>query len=289
MKKLSFFTALLMLAASVPAFSQIKTPAPSPGSKVSQDVGLIQVEVEYSRPGAKGRKIFGDLVPFGALWRTGANASTKVNFSDDATVGGVKLPKGKYALYTVPGEKEWSIVFYKNTSYWGAPEPKDFKEEEVAARFNAPVVMLKDRVETFTIGFNNLKNDGADMEISWENTKVVVPIGVDTDAKVTAAIKSTMEGPSAGDYWAAGRYYYEEKKDMKQALEWVNKAMEKGGEKFWMLRMKSLIQAEMGQHKEAIATAEKSMEMAKTEGNNDYVRMNEKSIAEWKEKTGMKK
>ncbi len=284
MKKLSFFTALFTLVSLMPAFSQIKTPQASPTCSVSEDVGLIKVDLEYSRPGAKGRKVFGDLVPFGSLWRTGANASTKVTFSDDVTVGGTKLAKGMYALYTVPGEKEWSIVFYKNTTLWGAPAPADFKEEDVAARFNVPVQAIHDRVETFTMNFNNLKNNGADLEIIWENTKVAIPIVVDTDGKVMADIKAVMDGPSSGAYWAAGRYYFEEKKDMKQALEWVNKAIEKGGEKYWMLRVKAQIQAELGQKKEAIATAERSIELAKADNNNDYVRMNEKSIAEWKMK-----
>lgn len=288
MKKLTYLSALLMLIAFAPASAQIKTPAASPGCKVSQDVGLIKVDVEYSRPSAKGRKIFGDLVPFGDMWRTGANASTKVTFSDEAMAGGIKLPKGTYAFYTIPGEKEWAIIFYKNTTFWGAPEPKDFKEEDVAARFSVPVMNISDRVESFSMNFDNIKNNGADLVLSWENTKVVVPITVDTDAKVVADIKATMEGPSANSYWAAGRYYFEEKKDMKQALEWVNKAMEKGGEKFWMLRVKAQIQAELGMHKDAIATAEKSIQMAKAESNDDYVRMNEKSIAEWKKKTGMK-
>lgn len=288
MKKLSFSTAFLLLVTFMPAFSQIKTPQPSPTCKVSQDVGLIKVDLDYSRPSAKGRKVMGDVVPFGALWRTGANASTKVSFSDDASAGGVKLAKGTYALYTIPGEKEWTIIFYKNTTFWGAPDAADFKEEDVAARFNVPVTPLNDKVETFTMNFNNLKNNGADLEISWENTKVIVPITVDTDGKVMADIKATMDGPSSNSYWAAGRYYFEEKKDMKQALDWVNKAMEKGGEKFWMLRVKAQIQAELGQVKEAIATAEKSIEQAKAEKNDDYVRMNEKSIAEWKKKAGIK-
>ncbi|MBL7808176.1 MAG: DUF2911 domain-containing protein, partial [Saprospiraceae bacterium] len=138
MKKLLFLSALLTLIGSVNA--QIKTPAPSPTAKVSQEVGLIKVDVEYSRPSAKGRKVFGDLVPFGTLWRTGANASTKVTVSDDAKVAGMPLPKGTYALYTIPGEKEWTIIFYKNTSFWGAPEPKDFKEEDVQARFTVSSV-----------------------------------------------------------------------------------------------------------------------------------------------------
>ena len=287
MKKLFFLTALLSLVSFAPAFAQIKTPAPSPLCKVSQDVGLIKVDLEYSRPSAKGRKVFGELVPFGELWRTGANATTKITFSDDASVGGTKLPKGTYVIFTTPGAKEWSVIFYKNTSI-GASPGKDFKEEDVAAKVTVPVQSLRDVVETFTMNFNNLRNNGADLEITWEYTKVVVPISVDTDTKVMADIKSTMDGPSANAYYAAGTYYFTEKKDMNQALAWVDKAMEKGGEKFWMMRQKALILAELNRYKEAIAAAEKSTELAKADGNTDYPRMNDKSIAEWKKKAGMK-
>jgi hypothetical protein len=286
MKKLFFLTALLSLVAYAPALAQIKTPAPSPLCKVSQDVGLIKVDVEYSRPSAKGRKVYGELVPFGELWRTGANATTKITFSDDASVGGNKLPKGTYVLFTTPGEKQWSVIFYKNTAI-GASPGKDFKEEDVAARVSVPSQSLRDVVETFTMNFNNLRNNGADLEITWEYTKVVVPITVDTDTKVMADIKSTMDGPSANAYYAAGTYYFTEKKDMNQALAWVDKAMEKGGEKFWMVRQKALILAELNRYKEAVAAAEKSTELAKADGNADYPRMNDKSIAEWKKKGGM--
>lgn len=288
MKNLFLLTALLALVAFAPASAQIKTPAPSPTSKISQDVGLIKVDLEYSRPGAKGRKIFGELVPYGELWRTGANASTKITFSDDVSVGGTKLKAGTYALYTTPGEKEWSVIFYKNTSLWGAPSKADFKEEDVAARATVPSQSIRDVVETFTMNFNNLRNDGADLELSWEYTKVAVPISTDTDTKVMAAIKNTLDGPSANDYFAAGRYYFEEKKDMNQALLWVDKALEKGGEKFWMVRQKALILAELNRYKDAIAVAEKSTELAKADGNADYPRMNDKSIAEWKKKAGNK-
>jgi len=287
MKKLIFLTALLSLFAVANANAQIKTPAASPSCKVTQDVGLIKIDVAYSRPSAKGRKVFGELVPFGELWRTGANATTQVTFSDDASVGGTKLAKGTYVLFTTPGEKEWEVIFYKNLSISSNPG-KDFKEEDVAARVKVPAQTLRDLVETFTINFNNLRNNGADLEITWEYTKVVVPITVDTDSKVMADIKATMEGPSANAYWAAGSYYYSEKKDMNQALAWVEKAMEKGGEKFWMVRQKALILAELGRYKDAIAAAEKSTELAKADGNADYQRMNEKSIAEWKKKAGIK-
>lgn len=282
MKKLFFLT--VFLAAFGAANAQIKTPAPSPTGKISQEVGLIKVDVEYSRPSAKGRKVFGDLVPFGELWRTGANASTKVTVSDDAKVAGMPLPKGTYALYTIPGEKEWTVIFYKNTSFWGTPEPKDFKEEDVQARVKVNSIPVRDLVETFSINVNNLRNNGADLEIVWEYTKVIVPIMVDTETKVLKAIETTMAGPAAGDYNAAARYYYEEKKDMAQALVWVDKALEKGGDKFWILRLKANILAELGRYKDAIMVAEKSTELAKKEGNEDYPRMNDKSIAEWSKK-----
>ncbi|MBL7829140.1 MAG: DUF2911 domain-containing protein [Saprospiraceae bacterium] len=283
MKKFFLLNALLT-ALVFSASAQIKTPQPSPTCKVSQDIGLIKVDVEYSRPSAKGRKIFGDLVPFGQLWRTGANASSKITFSDDAMVAGAPVKKGTYALYTIPGEKDWTIIIYKNTSYWGAPEPADFKEEDVAAKVTASSISLRDLVETFTLDFGNLRNNGGDLELSWEYTKVIIPITVDTDGKVMSAIKTTMDGPSANDFYGAARYYFEEKKDMAQALVWVDKSLEKGGDKFWILRLKANILAELGRYKDAIATAEKSTELAKKEGNADYPRMNDKSIMEWSKK-----
>ncbi|MBX2891294.1 MAG: DUF2911 domain-containing protein [Saprospiraceae bacterium] len=283
MKKLIFLTALFALLATAPALAQIKTPAASPVCKINQEVGLMKVDVEYSRPSARGRKVFGELVQFGEMWRTGANASTKVTFGEEVSIGGTKVKAGTYALYTIPGEKEWSVIFYKNTNFWGTPG-KDYKEEDVAARVSVPVQNLRDAVETFTIGLNNLRNNGADLEIAWEFTKVAVPFTVDTDTKVMADIKNTLDGPQAGAYYAAARYYYEEKKDMNQALTWVDKSLEKGGEKFWIVRQKALILAELGRFKDAIATAERSTELAKADGNSDYPRMNEKSINEWKKK-----
>lgn len=281
MKKMSLLWAAIFIFA-LSAQAQIKTPAPSPSSKMTQEVGLIKIDVDYSRPSAKGRKVFGELVPFGDIWRTGANSATKLTFSDDITLGNVKVAKGTYALYTIPMEKEWTIIIYKNTTLGG--NLKEVKDDELAAKFNVPSLRLNDPVETFTIDFDNLRNASADLVLSWEKTKIVVPIMLDTDSKVMADIKKVMAGPDANAYYAASRYYFEEKKDPKQALEWVNKSLEMGGDKFWILRMKAQIQAELGMYKDAIATAEKSMELAKADGNMDYVRMNEKSISEWKTK-----
>ena len=264
--------------------AQIKTPAPSPGCKITQDIGLIKVDVDYSRPSAKGRKIFGELVPFGEVWRTGANSATKVTLSDDATIGGSKVPKGTYALYTIPTEKEWTVMFYKNTTIGGGLTLKDVKDEEVAAKFTVESMKSRESVESFLIYFDNLRNNSGEMVLAWDKTKVVIPIVLDTDTKVMADIKKVMAGPDANAYYAAGRYYYEEKKDLKQALEWINKSLELGGDKFWILRLKSQVQADLGMKKDAIATAQKSADLAKAEGNMDYVRMNEKSIEEWSKK-----
>jgi hypothetical protein len=276
---LCFFAVLLTFSVN----AQIKTPQPSPMAKISQEVGLTKVEIEYSRPSAKGRKVFGELVPYGEMWRTGANASTKVTFGDEVKIGGTTVPKGTYALYATPNVKEWSIIFYKNTNFWGTPG-KDFNESDVAARINVPAVALSENVESFTINVDNLRNSSFDIVIEWEKTRVTVPVSMDTDSKVMADIKSQMEGPSASTYYQAARYYYEEKKDMNMALAWVQMALDKGGEKFWIVRQKALILAELGRYKDAIATAERSSELAKAEGNADYPRMNEKSINEWKSK-----
>jgi len=282
MKKLLSLCIFAMLL-TFSANAQIKTPQPSPLAKISQEVGLSKVDIEYSRPSAKGRKIFGDLVPFGEMWRTGANASSKVTFGDDVKIGNTAVTKGTYAMYVTPNAKDWSVIFYKNTSFWGVPG-KDFSEADVAAKVTVPVVALAENVESLTINMDNLRNNTFDIVIEWEKTRVSVPVSMDTDSKVMSDIKSQMEGPSASTYYQSARYYYEEKKDMNMALAWVQMSLDKGGEKFWIVRQKALILAELGRHKDAITTAERSTELAKAEGNGDYPRMNDKSIAEWKSK-----
>ncbi|MEO0044778.1 MAG: hypothetical protein RL329_4227 [Bacteroidota bacterium] len=279
MKKIGLLLSASFLALSLDA--QIQAPAPSPTATMSQQVGLTDVKLEYSRPSAKGRKVYGDLVPFGEMWRTGANGATKLTFSDSVQFNGKWLQKGTYALYTIPAKDEWTIVLSKNTGNWGS---NGYKMEDDAARFNLKSATMSDKTETFTINIADCANNDAKIELTWENTRVSIPFTVPTDAKMMAAIKSTMNGPSGDSYFAAGRYYLESGKDMTQALTWVNKSLEMNGEKFWTLRQKSLIQAKMGDVKGAIETATKSRDMAEKEKNMDYVRMNEKSIAEWKKK-----
>lgn len=263
------------------ATAQIKSPQPSPGCKVTQTVGLTDITVEYSRPSVKGRTIFGGLVPFGEMWRTGANKNTIVTFSAPVKIAGKDLKAGSYSLFTVPGQSEWDIIFYTDTENWGLPEKWDATKE--AVRFKAKPEAVGFTIESFMIDLGDLKNDGLTMGIGWEKTWVSFGIQLNTDEVVSASIQKVMNGPSADDYYAAGRYYFEAGKDMKQAYDWLHKSNEMDA-KFWKLRQESLVLAAMGKYSDAIATAEKSKSMAVEAGNKDYERMNTESIAEWKKK-----
>lgn len=283
MKK-SILIALAFYACSFVAFGQIKTPAPSPKATVTQAVGLIDVSLEYSRPGVKDRTIFGDLVPYDKMWRTGANASSKIEFSEDVTVSGQALEKGKYALYTIPGKEMWTFIFHKNLDHWGTGGDK-YDITEDALRVTAKPEMLPFSVETFTLEVSNLKDDGGDLMLFWDNVMVMVPIKVATGEAVQASIDKVMAGPSWYDKYQAARYYMENGKDINQAMTWFSESVaDKGGEKFWVLRQMSLCQAKLGKYKDAIATANKSKMLAEKAGNDQYVKFNMKSIAEWANK-----
>ena len=279
MKK--FYTMMVLcLALSITVSAQVQAPQPSPSTKVEQKVGLTDVTLEYSRPGVKGRTIFGDLVTLDKMWRTGANKNSIVTFSTSVMINGKEIEAGSYAIFTKPSIQSWEINFYSETENWGTPEAWD--ASKVAATVLAKSTKLNDRVETFTISIENLSDGSADLSISWDKTKVVVPFTVPTDEMVMASIEKTMAGPSSNDYYAAGRYYKDSGKDYIKALEMINKSIEmRGEEKFWMVRQKALTLAKLGKTEEAIAAAEKSIALAKIAGNDDYVKSNEKSIAEW--------
>ena len=266
---LSCFAFCLMLSTFTVNAQQIKTPAPSPKATLSTTIGLTDVEIEYSRPSKKGRDIFSanGLVPYGKAWRTGANASTKVSFSSDVTIAGKELKKGKYALYAFPNATEWEIVFYKDTKHWGTPKEWDASEE--AIRFSAKTVSFPKEVETFTILVGNNTANTADIEILWDQTLVAFTVETDVDSKVLADIDRAMAGTSRGDYYSAARYFYDNGKDLNKAHDWISKANEMDA-KFWQLRLQSLIEADMGKKKMAIATAQRSMDMAQKAGNMDY-------------------
>lgn len=261
--------------------AQIQTPAPSPAAKVEQRIGLVDVSVEYSRPSMKGRAIFGDLVPYDTPWRTGANSATKITFSDDVMFGGAEVKKGSYALLTKPGEKIWTVMLYPhNSTSFGSYLESDVKPISVSAE---AIKMSKGMsVESFMIGFDNINNSGGDLFLLWDNVYVPVAIKVNTDKAVEASIAKVMAGPGAGDYYSAASYYLSEKKNLTQALEWINKSISMGNEKFWVLRTKSLIQAELGDTQGAMDSALRSLELAREANNADYIKMNEESLKEWR-------
>jgi len=261
---------------------KITTPQPSPKATVEQRVGLTDVSVEYSRPGVKGRAIFGDLVPFGKTWRTGANSNTKVTFSSDVSIDGQTLNAGSYGLYTVPNENSWEVMFYSESDNSGVP--RDWDDTKVVAKTSIEVYSMPMNVETFTITFDDVSGTSATLGILWEKTYVGIKFEVPTDKLVSDTIAAVMAAsPEVGDYYNAAIYYRQQDLDIKKANEWMEKAMsltEKPA--FWQLRQQSLIYAKMGDTEKAIAVAEKSLELSKAAGNEAYVKMNTQSLAEWK-------
>ncbi|SDR88812.1 DUF2911 domain-containing protein [Winogradskyella sediminis] len=278
MKKLLLFTFALTMMFSVNA--QIETPQPSPFSKIEQKVGLTDVTLEYSRPSMNGRTIFGDLVPYGKLWRAGANKNTIISFSDDVVISGNTLKAGAYAIFITPSEKSWEVIFYSDTNNWGAPKTID--ASKVEAKVKIETMQLPMKVETFTITFDNLTSGSAELGFIWEDTMANLKFEVPTEKMVTASIEKVMAGPSANDYYAAAVYNLSEGKDLEQAKEWMDKAMSMTKEPmFYQLRKQSLIYAALGDKKKAIAVAKESLAKSEAAGNADYVKMNKDSLKEW--------
>ncbi len=259
----------------------LKVPAPSPLQTVDQAFALSNIKVEYSRPSAKGRTIYGDVVPFGKVWRTGANGATKITFGEDVTIEGKPLAAGTYALYTIPAKDRWEILFSKNLNLGG--DVANYNTADEALRVTIIPARLADRVETFTINIGDLTANSARMDIMWENTRASFAVKADIDQKIMATISKTLEVDSRPYFQAAG-YYYDNDKDLGQALTWVNKAIEQNPKAFWMQHLKAKIQLKQGDKAGAIASAQKSMDLARAAQNADYVTMNEKLIAQAKMK-----
>jgi len=260
---------------------KISTPQPSPLGKISQRVGLTDIDIAYSRPGVKGRTIFGELVSFGKIWRTGANSNTKITFSSDVMMDGQTLKAGSYGLYSIPNKDTWEIIFYSEADKNGVP--RDWDDNKIAAKTTVKVGSMPMNIETFTIAFNDVTSTSTIIGLLWEKTYVGIKIEVPTDQMVSATIDAVMAAsPKAGDYYNAAIYYSQEDKDLKKANEWMEKAMsmiEKPG--FWQLRQQSLIYAKIGETEKAIATAKKSLEGAKAAKNEAYIKMNSESLKEW--------
>ena len=281
MKKI--IIALAIIIGNFTIEAQVKTPQASPKATIIQAVGLTDVEINYSRPSARERAVFGNLVPFGKVWRTGANENTTISFSDDVVIDGKTLKKGKYALYTIPKIETWEIIFYSTTDNWG--NPAEWNEANVALRATVKTETLARNVETFTIGISGLDNNFAFLEMYWENSYVALKFEVPTQKKATANIDKALAGPAAGDYFSAAQYLYQSNGDIAQAGVYIDKALEIHQDKpFFYFRLKSLIQAKQGDIKGAIETAKLSLAGAEAAKNQDYVKMNKDSISEWNKK-----
>ncbi len=278
MKKGIFIAMFFMV---IGAFAQLQTPQPSTSTKIVQTIGLTQFQLEYARPSAKDRTVFGNLVPYGKKWRTGANFNTLIEFDDDIVFGGQEVKAGKYAVFSKPKPDQWKVYLYSDTENWGLPE--EWEEDKIVAVAQVERQKIEHFTETFSISFNSITPHTAHLQIEWENTLVEIPIEVPTDSKVEASIKEVMANePEARDYYQAAAYYYEIKKDINQAKDWIDTAMKQMDEKpFWMLRLQSLIHAEAGNQKSAIKLAKESLKAAEKAGNDDYIKMNKDSLKEW--------
>ena len=274
MKKIIF--AAIAACSFFIADAQLKTPASSPTQTIKQDFGLSSVELSYSRPAMKGRKIFGDLVPFGNVWRTGANSATTLTFGDEVTIGGTKIPAGKYGLLSIPDKKSWTLIITKQTD---VTSPAAYKPEMDVVRVTADVSKMKSATESFTMQFANIKPASCDLHIMWDKSTVVLPISTEVDSKIMANIEQAMKGDKP-PYFQAAVYYMENGKDLNQSLTWFNKAVEAQPNAFWIQHQWANCLAKLGKVSEAKAAAQKSKELAIEAKNDDYVALNDKLLKE---------
>ena len=269
---------MLALAAccfyTLTGIAQVKMPAPSPTQTIKQDFGMGAIELTYSRPNAKGRKIFGDLVPYNKLWRTGANSAPKIIFNDPVELGGKKVDTGTYVLYTIPGVDSWEIILNKGLTNWGID---GYKESEDVIRFRVEPMKSKNNIETFTIEFGNIQPESCELSIKWAKTTVSIPVTTNIKDRVRAQIEKAMQTDKK-PYWQAAQFYNEYDNNQAKALENCTKAIEGNAKAFWMYLYKAKIQKEMGDKAGAKASAKKSLELAKEAKNDDYVKMNEELL-----------
>lgn len=273
MKRNVFYVALitlLIVAVGPDSVAQIKLPAASSAQKVTQGLGINDVQLTYSRPSMRGRKVFGGLVPYGEVWRTGANNVSAITFAESVTIAGQEVPAGTYGILTIPNKNEWTIILSKNSQQWGS---YSYSEDEDQLRFTVTPTTLSEAVETFTIDFSDVTTNSLRINIAWENTKVGFDVTVDQDAAIMASIDEAMKGEKK-PYFPAAQYYYNNDKDINKALEWVNEA-EKANDKaphikYWKAR----IQLKAGDKAGAAATATRGVEIAKAAGNSEYVKLN---------------
>ncbi len=277
MKKMIFTVFAVCILLTVNA-QQLTTPQPSPTQTIKQNFGLSSIELSYSRPGVKGRKVFGDLVPFDNVWRTGANTATILTFADEVMIGDKKIPAGKYGLVSIPKKDNWTLILTKQLDI---TSPAAYKQENDVVRVAAKPMQLNDKVENFTMQFANIKPNSCDLQLMWDNTAVALPIKTDVETKVMGQIDNLMNKDNR-PYFNAAMYYLDNGKDLNQALTWFDKAIEQNPKGFFIYHQKANALAKLGKKDEARKTASRSIELAKEAKNDDYVRLNEKLLADLK-------
>jgi hypothetical protein len=272
-----FFSLTLLQA------QDLQTPMPSPTGTITQLVGLTEVSISYSRPGVKGREIFGNLVPYGELWRTGANKSTTISFSKEVKLEGKYVAAGEYALFTIPGKQDWTVIISKDI---GSGTSK-YKMEDDVLRFKVMPRSLPEPVERLTFEIADITDESARIVLRWASTEISFALTADTENQVMAQIDEIMDNEELKDanaFFRAAEYYFSNDKDTDQAQEWITRAVELNPDAFWMLRLKSRIEAKQGDYKKAIETAQLSLKAAEKAGNQQYVQYNQEAIAEWQTK-----
>ncbi len=271
MKRLFLLAATL---ATITSFGQVNMPQPSTTQSIKQNFGLGYVELSYSRPGVKGRKIFGDVVPFDKVWRTGANGATILNFSEEVIIGGVNIKAGKYGLLSIPGKKEFTLIITKDLT---VNQPALYKQENDVVRVTAPVSKLSDAVETLSMQFTNVKNESCELQIIWDKLAVSLPISVDIKDRIKADVEKNLASDKP-NYQNAATFYFEWMKDNSKALSLVTKAISEQKDPFWLYLLKARIEKELGDKVSAKASAEKCIELATAAKNGDYARMAQEDI-----------
>jgi hypothetical protein len=279
---LSFLTVALALSLANGSFAQapkLEFPAPSPACTIKQRVGLTDIEIAYSRPSMKGRQIFGSLVPYGAVWRTGANAATKISFNTPVKLNGTDIAAGTYAFYTIPGENEWTIIVNKGVGQSGT----QYDQNADVARFKATPVKLSDTtIDTFTIEFNHVRDESAVITLVWEQTVVPVKVELDLTSKLVPQIEEAMSATEGRKpYYQAAMFYYDHDQDLKKASQWVDAAIAER-EAHYIVYLKAKILAKLGDKEGAIAAAKRSTELAIKAKDTGYVKMNEDLITSLK-------
>jgi hypothetical protein len=275
MQKILLLSAIsfsFLLSASAQTF---RTPSPSTPQFIRQDFGLSNIELSYSRPDVKGRKIFGDLVPFGNVWRTGANQATTLTFGDTVTIGSATIPPGKYGLLTIPGASEWTFIITRQTD---VTNPAAYHQDQDIVRVQASPHALPFSVETMTLEFSNVTAGSCNLDLLWDNVAVGIPISTNTDGKVMDMINNTLIKDNR-PYYQAAFYYLENGKDLNKALEWFDKAIAQDPTSYFVIYQKARCLAKLGRKQEAIATAKQSMDLATRRNDNSFVTLDQKLIA----------